>query len=481
MSRRTPAISPVGALARLPWRPCWVLALGSLLLLFAGEVVLAQGAEVGAGQPGASSIERPDQQQARENRQPARNPNSSSQKAAGSRNIAQTSTRSGFLPPPDGEQRFVPNELVLDIASTVPTQTLDEVAKRHHLTRMGSQSFELTGHTLYRWRIDDGRSIPEVIRDLQTEEHITAAQPNYTFTLQDPAPRPTERNPAQYSVAKLHLGEAHQLATGARVPVAIIDSAVDATHPELRDVVAASFDAIGGPATPDAHGTAIAGAIAAHGRLVGAAPRVRLLAVRAFGDSSAGAKATTFGILRGLDWAVSQGARIVNMSFAGPADPALKDALAFAHKKGLVLIAAAGNAGAKSPPLYPGADPHVIAVTAVDADDKLFPQANRGNYIAIAAPGVDVLVPAPDGGMQLTSGTSVAAAQVSGIAALMLERNPSLGSDGARKILMATARHLGPKPRDTEFGAGLANAFLAVKAVEPKSAEQLSSGLPPTH
>jgi subtilisin family serine protease len=223
----------------------------------------------------------------------------------------------------------------------------------------------------------------------------------------------------------------------------------------------------------------MAGAIAAHGRLVGAAPRVRLLTVRAFGGSTAGDKGTTFGILKGLDWAVSQGVRIVNMSFAGPADPALRYALASAHKRGVVLVAAAGNAGPKSPPLYPAADTHVIAVTATDAEDKLFPQANRGNYIAVAAPGVDVLAPAPDGGMQLTSGTSVAAAQVSGIIALMLERNPSLSPESARKILISTARHLGPKAKDNEFGAGLANALQAVKAVEPKSAEQLSSELPP--
>ncbi len=89
-----------------------------------------------------------------------------------------------------------------------------------------------------------------------------------------------------------------------------------------------------------------------------------------------------------------------------------------AHDKGIILIAAAGNAGPKSPPLYPGADPSVIAVTATDYADKPFAMANRGKYIAVAAPGVDVMVPAPNGSYQLTTGTSVAAAHVSGIAAL---------------------------------------------------------------
>ena len=118
------------------------------------------------------------------------------------------------------------------------------------------------------------------------------------------------------------------------------------------------------------------------------------------------------------------------MSFAGPADPALRDLLASAHKKGVVLVAAAGNAGPRSPPLYPAADSHVIAVTATDAEDHLFAQANRGNYIALAAPGVDVLVPAADSRIQLTSGTSVAAAQISGVAALLLNATRHLGRRG---------------------------------------------------
>src|SRR5207245_6693149 len=100
------------------------------------------------------------------------------------------------------------------------------------------------------------------------------------------------------------------------------------------------------------------------------------------------------------------------MSFAGPKDPSLERVLKLAYDKAIVLIAAAGNAGPKSPPLYPAADPNVIAVTATDVDDKLFSGANRGKYISVAAPGVEILVPAPEGEYQITTGTSVAAAEV---------------------------------------------------------------------
>ncbi len=88
------------------------------------------------------------------------------------------------------------------------------------------------------------------------------------------------------------------------------------------------------------------------------------------------------------------------------------------------MVAAAGNAGAKSPPLYPAANANVIAVSATDAQDKLFSASNRGGYIALAAPGVDIFLPAPDEKYQMKSGTSFSARLVSGIAALVLERDP---------------------------------------------------------
>ena len=107
------------------------------------------------------------------------------------------------------------------------------------------------------------------------------------------------------------------------------------------------------------------------------------------------------------------------------------------------MVAAAGNAGPKSPPLYPAANPNVIAVSATDAQDRLFAASNRGSYIALAAPGVDIFLPAPDEKYQMTSGTSFSAAYVSGLAALMLERNPALKPNEVRAILMTTARDLG--------------------------------------
>ena len=213
-----------------------------------------------------------------------------------------------------------------------------------------------------------------------------------------------EGDAAQYELAKLHLPQAHTLAKGDNVLVAVIDSGIDATHPELTGAIVQSYDTLSSPMTPHKHGTAIAGLIAAHGKLMGAAPAAHILAIRAFDGTGASAEGTTFNILKGLDWAAANGARVINMSFAGPPDPALHRSLEAAHKKGIVLVAAAGNAGPKSPPLYPAADPNVIAVSATDADDRLFEQSNRGRHIAVAAPGEQILVAIPDGGYEVSSG-----------------------------------------------------------------------------
>ena len=236
-------------------------------------------------------------------------------------------------------------------------------------------------------------------------------------------------------------------------------------------MVAQRFSAVGGaPEKPHAHGTGMAGAMAARQKLLGTAPDARLLAVHAFSSNAANFERTTFNILKGIDWSVGQGARIINMSFAGPKDPSIGRVLKLAYDKGTVLIAAAGNAGAKSPPLFPGADPFVIAVTATDVDDKLFTGANRGKYVSVAAPGVDILVPAPENNYQLTTGTSVAAAEVSGIVALLLERNPKLTPADIRRILTASARRLAPGDRDDNFGAGLIDPLKALQLADPRTA-----------
>lgn len=372
-------------------------------------------------------------------------------------------SRPGFAVPPRRETRFVVGEVVLSTEPNVSVETLTAIARRNRLTRMESQDAILTGLRFYRWRIDTGATVATTIRSLVRENLIVSAQPNYIYRLwEGPAIQPLNQQ-SQYALDMLRVPQAHRLATGNRVLVAVIDSEIDGLHPDLDGSIAATFNTTATQVPPHRHGTGMAGAIASHHRLIGTAPKASLLAIRAFGGTEAGEDGTTFRILKGLNWAASQNARVVNMSFAGPQDPALHRALEAAYNRGMVLVAAVGNAGPNSPPLYPAAEPTVIAVTAVDAEGDLFAQANRGKHVAIAAPGVDVLVPAPDGAYWLTSGTSVAAAEVSGVVALMLERTPSLSPNDIRNILMRTAKRVGTKERNPEYGAGIVDALLAVQ------------------
>jgi hypothetical protein len=294
--------------------------------------------------------------------------------------------------PPVGETRYT-NHVVADMDARTTNAQLEAFGTRHRMTRMETMTLRLTGRRLHLWRIDDGTSMSDMITNICNE--TVGVQPNYLFELTQAQSEPA--NSDQYAPAKLNLVEAHRLARGNRILIAVIDSEVDASHPDLAGAIVGNFDASADDERPHSHGTGMAGAIAARHNMLGTAPSVGLLTVRAFSMRANTAEGTTFNILKGLDWAAAQGARIVNMSFAGPADPRLHDALEKAYKKGMVLIAAAGNAGPRSPPLYPGADKNVIAVTATDVDDALFSGANRGDYVAVAAPGVDILAPAPDG------------------------------------------------------------------------------------
>jgi hypothetical protein len=403
---------------------------------------------------------------------------------------APRNNRRGSGAPPAGERRLVPDEVVIELPNTTSPQTVEAVQARHRLTPLDSQQMPLLGSTFYRWRIPDRRSVPAVVRALEADDRVASAQPNYLFSLQQSAapaapeikteaastPKPRHGDPAQYALTKMRLAEAHGVAKGGDIRVAVIDSGVDPTQPELAGAVTATFDTLNSPFTPHSHGTAIAALIAGHSRLMGAAPEAHILAIRAFDPAGNAAEATTFNILKGIDWAVAQRSHIINMSFAGPADPVIRRGLEAAHKKGVVLIAAAGNAGAKSPPLYPAADPNVIAVTATDSEDLLFKGSNRGRHIAVAAPGVDILIAVPNGGYEVSTGTSYSAAEVSGIVALMLQRKPDLTPNAVRDILLATAKDLGKKGRDDDFGAGLTDAY---RAVTELPGAQVSDALPP--
>jgi subtilisin family serine protease len=376
--------------------------------------------------------------------------------------------------------RAIAGEIVAEIDGTLSDAQVDGLARRHGLRRIGSQSFELIGATIGLFRITGGKTVEAASREFAGDGSVRSVQPNFRYILQDQNAGLSGSDPAQYALSKLRLPQAHALADGANVTIAVIDSGIDLKHPEFAGVTITAFDALNSKEGPHAHGTGVAGAIVAHVRLMGSAPAAHILAIRAFGTSGKAGESTSYVILRALDLAASHGAQIVNMSFAGPKDAIVGRGLAALAARNIVMVAAAGNAGPKSPPLYPAADANVMAVSATDAQDRLFAASNRGSYIALAAPGVDLFLPAPDDKYQITSGTSFSSAYVSGLAALVLQRNPALKPDEVRAILTKTARDLGPPGPDDQFGAGEADAFAAVSAVPASSMPVAAAAERPT-
>jgi len=411
-----------------------------------------------------------------------------------------TPRQSRTVVPAADETRFVPDEILFELAPDAQAET---VLRRYGATLITSRRVELAGTTIIRAKLEAGRDLRAVLVQMAGDNAIAGAQPNFLYELQqemaqpvsttasggrsdiptlrlsDPAavratPAPRRDLPPQYVVDKLRLGEVHKLARGASIRVAVIDSGVDIGHPELRGAVAGVYNALGEDFVAHAHGTAMAAALVAQGQLQGVAPASRLLAARAFSGraSPASASGTSLHIMAAIEWAVGQGARVINLSFAGPQDRLLSRGLAGLAAKGLIAVAAAGNGGPGAAPLYPGADPNVIAVTATDADDRIFPRANRGGYITLAAPGVDVLAAEPQGRYAFSSGTSIAAAHVSGLVALLLEKRPDLDLEGVRRLLTESAIDLGSRGRDPVYGAGRIDAAAALARALPVTASR---------
>jgi hypothetical protein len=375
---------------------------------------------------------------------------------------------------------IIARQILVLVNEDEPTSVGASLAQIYGLHHLSSQTVALLSARAELFNVPDGRSESAALEALQQDRRVRFAQLNrryfhtdmqshrYQHTGEEKGRLARDEAAAlpQYGPLKLALPEAHQLALGRNVRIAVIDAGLDTAHPDLKGAVIGSFDAVGGrDGAPDFHGTAVAGIIRARGLVDGAAPEANLLAVRAFRTAGPASvpETTTHVLLAAVDWAFRNRARIINMSFVGAHDPMLQQLLDAANRKGIVVVAAAGNGGPDAPAAYPAGYPGVIAVTAVDQSDARYVHANRGSYITVAAPGVDILAPVEQGGHAYVSGTSFAAAYVSGIAALLLERDPELDAHAVTELITMGADDLGPSGRDDEFGAGRANALSSLK------------------
>ncbi|WP_256105856.1 type VII secretion-associated serine protease mycosin [Streptomyces sp. ODS05-4] len=301
--------------------------------------------------------------------------------------------------------------------------------------------------------------------------------------------------PQQWGLEALRTEQAWRTTQGAGATVAVLDTGVDAEHPDLTGNVLPGRDLIGfgaerGERAWARHGTAMAGIIAGHGHgpgggdgVLGIAPEARILPVRVILEGADPARAEArrtkgTALAQGIRWAADQGADVINLSLGDDSAAAHPDAgedaaVQYALAKGAVVVASAGNGGEKGDRIsYPAAYPGVIAVTAVDRYGTRAAFSTRRWYATVAAPGVDIVIADPDRGYYEGWGTSAAAAFVSGAAALLKAAHPDLPPAEIKKLLAETARD---RPagggHDDAKGYGTVDPVAALRAAAaPRSA-----------
>ncbi|MEU7056496.1 type VII secretion-associated serine protease mycosin [Streptomyces sp. NPDC046197] len=293
----------------------------------------------------------------------------------------------------------------------------------------------------------------------------------------------------QWALDAMHTQQAWRVTKGKGVTVAVLDTGVEADHPDLAGNVLAAKDMIGfgaqrGDRTWARHGTAMAGIIAGHGHgpgdadgIMGIAPEAKILPVRVILEDADSARArarTTRGnaLADGIRWAADHGADVINLSLGDDSDsahpePAEDEAVQYALKKGVVVVASAGNGGDKGDHIsYPAAYPGVIAATAVDRYGTRASFSTRRWYATVSAPGVDIVIADPDHRYYEGWGTSAASAFVSGAVALIKAAHPRLTPAQIKKLLEDTARDAPVGGRDDSRGFGSIDLVAALKAAD---------------
>lgn len=297
------------------------------------------------------------------------------------------------------------------------------------------------------YTIAPGTDVDAVVARLAQDARVDSAEPLRHFqTLTAPSPnlqtqseagnsrRPDSYRGLQHSLDELDVDGAHALSRGRGIRIAVIDSGIDSSHPDLNNAVSVRRDFTS--AQPAAHGTEVAGVIAARGDgqgILGVAPEAQLLDLRACwgdGSSSGPASCDSFSLAQALDYAVTNAVDVINLSLAGPEDPLLSRLLKAAEARAICVVAAAAPGDSTSSG-FPASVRSVIVVGMSD------PTAHEPASARVRAPGTDVLTTFPGARYDYASGSSLAAAHVSGIVALARALYPRLRPQQVRTLLAA--------------------------------------------
>ena len=242
-----------------------------------------------------------------------------------------------------------------------------------------------------------------------------------------------------------------------QLKIGVIDTALDLSHPALSDArITTNSFALDRDGNPTSHGTSVISILAGNSAdFKGLLPDAHYFAASVFiGSDEIGQSATTFELVKAINWMTEQDVDIVNFSLTGPANPILQEAISDAHESGVLFVAAIGNKGPEAAPLFPAAYDSVVGVTAISKRKQVYRLACRGSHVEFAAPGVLIRHADSNGAYTTSSGTSLAAPFVTAI--LAVERLQHGGdAENALQRLRQTAEDLGREGFDSTFGFGL--------------------------
>jgi len=282
----------------------------------------------------------------------------------------------------------------------------------------------------------DPASAARAVSALAHDPRVESVQPIQRFHVLARADRGSDPlYPAQPAATRWHLAELHRYATGLGVRIAVIDTGVDAAHPDLRGQVVVNRNFVDdGPPVAETHGTEVAGIIAARAGngigIAGIAPESRLLALRACWQQDAGsAQCNSFTLAKALQFAISSKAQVLNLSLGGAPDTLLARLLDAALQRGITVVAAVDPEAVDGG--FPASHPGVLAATEAQAAPSSVP--------AFRVAGDGVPAPMPGGGWAVVAGSSFAAAQLSGLVALVRQHAPRLENARMRALLATSA------------------------------------------
>lgn len=364
-----------------------------------------------------------------------------------------------IVKPKPARNDFVKDELLLVYDFGMPVDAVKAITDKYKLKRKGGMAIGalrkgvVIADTLGQNPLDLSDAINKA------EKSFEASTNNY-FML---AANTQTSAPGNYPLAQTGISLAHSVSNGRGVLIGLVDTPVDLNHPTLRSSNIEQRNIVD-PKTVEskAHGTSIAGILVSKNPRIGIAPEAKVLSVGAFSSvpgHPSSLRGTSTDIVSAIAYCIERKVDILNLSFTGSRDTFVENIVSEAIRRNIVVVAAGGNNGRTGSTIYPALIDGVIGVTAVDKNRHLFSQADRGRFIDIAAPGVNILTTAPQGKYQVSTGTSMAAAHISGAMALL----KSYDRRFTAAQLNRTSTDLGQRGRDDEYGNGLVNVSEALR------------------